>query len=241
MVLVANVFSDVADSHFISGVEVTHWNGVAIGRFIEGLSWQMDGANPFARIAMAIRSMTVRPLAYMLPPEEDWVTITYISDGVYRNLAVPWRVYVPSQGSLVHATTSTEGGAVASLQGVDDNLRRTNGVFGDLLAPNRGGPAPIDNPLPNNLQFREVQTASGAFGYIRIFSFDTPDSRVLFAASRVFFSDFLRPASFSMCAETREGRFRQERVSLSCSPKNRSKQPQSLSETPIQFADSFSR
>ena len=56
--------------------EVTHWNGVRLGRVLEQLGDQTCGANDAARAARALALLTCRPLITLPPPEEDWVVIT---------------------------------------------------------------------------------------------------------------------------------------------------------------------
>jgi hypothetical protein len=48
---------------------------------------------PPARIARGIESLTIRSLRLHLPPDEEWVTVTYVGlDGVRRELREPWLV-----------------------------------------------------------------------------------------------------------------------------------------------------
>jgi hypothetical protein len=60
--VVSKVMADCGDASFVPGVEITHWNGDQIARHVENLSWTTEGANPFARIALALRALTVRPM-----------------------------------------------------------------------------------------------------------------------------------------------------------------------------------
>lgn len=194
-VIVSKLMADVGDPAFKMGTEITHWNAVPIGRYIENLSWTSDGANPFARIALAMRSLTVRPLGYVQAPEEDWVSLTFLTAGnAYRTVSIPWRVYLPTPQSAAGAASTEPSIGLASVQqGVDRNTLIVNGTWKDLFsgsAPQTsvaGGPsvqaaaapaasAPAVNAL-QNVQARAVKTSSGEWAYIRIYSFDAPDSR----------------------------------------------------------------
>lgn len=184
--IVTKLMTELDDSNFSVGVDITHWNGIPIARYVEQLSWEMEGANPFARIAMTFRSLTIRPLAYMLPPDEDWVSLTYAANNSYHQITVPWRVYfqTPSDTSLQPASAQT--GRVDLALGVD---RPTSLLNRNWLKFYAGGAEQWDpdvylqadpllnvpNPLPDNLIFRTVENLYGRYGYIRIFSFETAD------------------------------------------------------------------
>jgi Peptidase family S41 len=179
--VVSKILSSVDDPRFQPGVEITHWNGIPIARYIEQLGWQLEGANPYARITLALRSITLRPLAYMLPPDEDWVTVTYVADGGFRSVTVPWRAYVPAPGSGANMAASAALGAARVVQGVDQSTLIVNGGWRDLYSGTSakavsGDNGAIANPLADNLTYRIVPTRAGTFGYIRLFSFQTNDT-----------------------------------------------------------------
>jgi hypothetical protein len=184
--ILSKLAGDVGDPAFEPGVEVTHWSGIPIGLYVQSLSWQTPGAHPFARIAIALRSLTVRPLAYMQPPDEDWVTLTYVSKGAFKSIMLPWKIYVPGPGSSAAVASEEMTGAAATTQGVDDNTLLINGTWHDIYAADDPSQfeAPFrqsdplvkePNPLKDQLLFRSVTTSHGRFGYVRIFSFDAPD------------------------------------------------------------------
>ncbi|MCC6590891.1 MAG: hypothetical protein IT168_29645 [Bryobacterales bacterium] len=192
--IVSKLTADVGDPQFVAGVKITHWNGTPIQRFIEDFSWTNEGANPFARIAVALRSVTVRPLGYMAAPGEDWVAVTYVAGQGYRTVVIPWRVYIPPQGSATAAANVTASEGAAVVQGVDRSTLIVNSTWRDLYsdAKLRQG-AGIARPAFENVVSRIVKTAAGDYGYIRIFSFDAPDT----AAFINFLADILKqmPAS----------------------------------------------
>jgi hypothetical protein len=197
--LVTKVAGDVGDPHFVPGVELTHWNGSPVGLYVQNLSWNTDGAHPYARIALALRSLTVRPLAFDLPPDEDWASLTYVADGVYKTVVIPWRLFVPPPGSRAHEAAEQPRMEEAVVLGVDESTLIVNGVWHDLLA----GYSPAKTPHPygdatgqvtvppvmmGRLSAQTVDTRSGTFGYVRLFSFDFPDSTAFLRA----FADILR-------------------------------------------------
>jgi hypothetical protein len=192
--IVSKLTADVGDPAFTVGVEVTHWNGIPVGRYIERLGWDTNGANAFARIALALRSLTARPLAYMLPPDEDWVVLSYrAADGRMRSLGVPWRVYFPPAGGdktvgqgLARVAGAAPHSPAAAMLGLDAATSLVNASWRDLYA---AGPRPVSaevlferdplagapNPLPDNIAFRLVRHGARNFGLVRIFSFASPD------------------------------------------------------------------
>ncbi|HEX8114338.1 MAG TPA: hypothetical protein VF516_41695 [Kofleriaceae bacterium] len=111
--IVSKLLCDVGETDFAPGVELTHWNGMSVRRHVEDFSWQTDGANPFARIALALRTLTVRPLGYMVPPAEDWVTLTYFTEKGIKSIALPWRVYFADGSSGAGTAARTLIGASA--------------------------------------------------------------------------------------------------------------------------------
>lgn len=181
--IVSKSMTDLGDPNFVNGVEVTHWNGTPIRRYVESLSWKSPGANPFARIAVTLRSLTARPLGYMLPPDEDWVQISYRAlDGSLRTAMSPWFVYLPQAGSAAGAANSQAQAGVAALQGLDRNTLVVNGSWYDLYtakgAAVAAAPSPgtgAADPFANIARWQALHTPQGDFGYLRLFSFDTQD------------------------------------------------------------------
>jgi hypothetical protein len=188
---VSKVMIDVGEPTFVPGVRITHWNGTPIRKYIEVLSWDSEGANPFSRIATTLRSLTVRPLGYMAQPDEDWVNLTYeTEDGQYRGVVIPWRVYIPTSNSAAADANVTASGGAVMYQGLDRNTLIVNNTWYDLYARQTSGTEAGARAaaLTDNVFYRVVQTSAGEFGYIRIFSFDVPDP----AAFVNGFADLLR-------------------------------------------------
>jgi hypothetical protein len=189
VLMVTKLLSDVGDPEFIPGVEVTHWNGVPVATYVERLAEQNEGGNAYARIAIALRSLTMRPLAYMLLPDEDWVTLSYVSARGYRSITVPWRVYFPAPGAGVQRGIRETSQGDITAKGIDRASYLVNGAWQDLFTSAEAyrvepssdvflDPDPlasVPNPLSDMLGFRLVRYQARVYGYLRIFSFDTPD------------------------------------------------------------------
>ena len=64
------------------GVEITHWNGMPIERAVAVNADRFAGSNMAARLARGVDSLTIRSLRMHLPPDEEWVTVSYLdADG----------------------------------------------------------------------------------------------------------------------------------------------------------------
>lgn len=168
------------------GLEITHWNGTPIGTYIETLSWATEGANPGARVALALRSLTVRPLGYFVAPDEDWVNLTIWDGSTSKNISLPWRVYGSWQFQQRNAPPPDVQGGHTIFLGLDQATASVNFGLKELFAATArakstrvfklGSDAKEFNPLPENLSFDIVEYGRESFGYIRIFSFEAPNS-----------------------------------------------------------------
>ncbi len=65
------------DPQLKAGVEVTHWNGTPIHLAVEANAAREAGSNKPAQLAQGLQNMTLRSINMSLPPDEDWVDITY--------------------------------------------------------------------------------------------------------------------------------------------------------------------
>ncbi len=68
------------DRNLPLGVVVTHWNGSPIELAVAKHADREAGSNPDARRARGIEALSLRWFGMSLPPDEDWVTLTY-TDG----------------------------------------------------------------------------------------------------------------------------------------------------------------
>jgi hypothetical protein len=201
------------DATFRHGALVTHWSGMPIHRAVELNADREAGSNLDARHARGLAAMTIRPLAMSLPPDEEWVVVTYQSsrpgraDGRVREKRFEWQVFeqaLPGGGNDPLAAT----GELALVLGLDAKAELERQARKLLFAPEAveiarqveqhidltqgGAPAaagPVDfttiSKLPDVFTFRPVRTPSGDFGYIRIHTFYVRDDAL-------FLEEFVR-------------------------------------------------
>lgn len=171
--------SDKADKvvpSFEEGVNITHWNGIPMEAATALNGQRNAGSNEHARRARGLEGMTIRPLKTTLPPEEDWVDITYEKDNQTHNLRFEWyaATYPKTPGS---ALDSGENKAL----GVDVKTEITrrmkkNLFFTDNNKLNKNDDLPL-GPLnrikdwEDYFAYTETNTVT-KYGYVRIYSFD---------------------------------------------------------------------
>lgn len=195
--VVTQTFGSFDKPSFGPGVHVTHWNGIPIERAVYRIAQREAGSNSAARHARGLQRLTLRPLGMSLPPDEEWVDVTYQHDGGTDEVRVPWRVHKPDPAPVgidVNDASSVEARSL----GVDDLTEATNrakrlffvkgglelerrhqsakskslsGAVGDL-----GNQANETSIFPDVLQFRTVQTSVADFGYLRIRSFNVSNA-----------------------------------------------------------------
>jgi hypothetical protein len=196
------------DPTFKPGVLVTHWNGVPIHRAVEINADREAGSNLDARHARGLASMTIRPLALSLPPDEDWVVVTYRASGASREKKFTWQVFERAPGGEHDPLAAT--GDLAFVLGLDAKAELERQARKLLFAPEAveiarrvqqqtesvpgGGAesaAPVDftavSKLPDAFSFRTVKTPSGQFAYVRIHTFHYSDDTA-------FVEEFIRIA-----------------------------------------------
>ncbi len=179
----------LAAPQFDAGAEVTHWNGAPIDRAVAANANRFAGSNVPARLARGVESLTIRSLRMHLPPDEEWVTVTYIGmDAVTRELRVPWLVAenLPPMADLAEvSTTATSLGLDLD---ADDTSRAKRMLFapdatarlGSQRAPTLSTSpaeegAEVTSTMPGVFRARSVVTASGTYGHVRIFTFSVND------------------------------------------------------------------
>ena len=86
--LVSAVSPVNTDPKLVPGVEITHWNGMPIDLAVARNASREAGSNEEARRARGLEALTIRWLGMSLPPDEDWVVLTY-SDG--QESRIPWQ------------------------------------------------------------------------------------------------------------------------------------------------------
>jgi hypothetical protein len=182
---------------FQPGVEVTAWNGIPIDRAVQINAEREAGSNEDARHVRGLDNMTVRPMMMSLPPDEEWVIVGYSDGTTEREIRLDWKVFAPDPAPS-GAVTSDAKDPLARVGGIDLLTEARNRARKLLFAPEAmeqerklarlsgrkkprpdmlGSEAAAASILPDVFSgFGSVNTASGAFGYIRIRSFNAnPD------------------------------------------------------------------
>lgn len=209
--LVSKVVADAGPDRFVPGVEITHWNGMTIDQAIARNGERQAGSNPDARHARGLNSLTLRPLARSLPPDEEWVTIRYIplsaSDGdapTSAEYTQRWLVFEPGQaGRFSPADLVAEATAVGVDEHTDDIQHVRKVLFepqiavaeatskGQVVArPLAVADDVLATRLPGVFRARIVQPSGASptappYGYLRIFTFNV-------AEASVFIEEFIR-------------------------------------------------
>ncbi len=205
--VVSALVSDfVAPPNFGIGTEVTHWNGIPLVRAVELNAEREAGSNLDAQLARGLESLTVRPMGYTAPPDEEWVEIGYIANGQPASHRFVWQVFLPPP-PLTGAVLGEAPFALASVIGVDartEAIRRAQKtlfhheaiesarVVGHAtgaarqLAARRGiqGASLVEHLagptdvslMPDVFYFRTVPGLQGPLGYIRITTFMVEDA-----------------------------------------------------------------
>ena len=183
---VANGF-DFPDT-FETEVEVLYWNGTPISQAIELNADRDAGGNKAARLARGIDSLTIRPLIRLRRPTEEWVTIGYRAlDGTTHELRQPWLV---AEAGEPLGFDPDRAQLEASALGFDVRTDAVNHMkkylfafeyYRSELQQAKAMEVPVpraDDPTFTTMPtvFRVKLVADGAFGYIRIFTFNASDA-----------------------------------------------------------------
>ncbi|HEV7279522.1 MAG TPA: S41 family peptidase [Pirellulaceae bacterium] len=161
--------SDIDDATGIAlvrGLEVTHWNGVPIRKELERFSKQLPAGNPSAAIAQAQRYLTRRPLGFLQPPLEDWVSVTVADTQGERTLRFDWVVKdepgTVLLGRQLHAPVQ------------DIRFLLNSAIDPVLLAAVES--APESGGLRGDIKLETIEHNNTLFGYIAIPSFAVEDA-----------------------------------------------------------------
>jgi Peptidase family S41 len=191
--LVSWVSPKNTDPKLIAGVEIGHWNGSPIDIAVARNAAREAGSNLEARRARGLEALTLRWLGASLPPDEDWVQLTY-PDGTESR--VHWHVVERNDLVELLATTAEAGsqGAALGLDIKTELLRRVRKALFDAPALKaesemqkyREGridvaPAALEvaSLMPDVYpRFGRVNTPSGSFGYIRLATFAPPSGLI---------------------------------------------------------------
>lgn len=187
--LVTRTVVGFAADSFGAGAEVTHWNGTPIARAAEINGALFAGSNRAANLARGLESLTLRPLVMQLPPDEDWVTVTYVGlDGDEHEARVEWQVVtnLPPMTDL-DAVTGTAANMGLDLDS-DERSRAKKMLYvpdivdledgqssAQLTEPAAVGGSDLPTTLPGVFRARSVTTSHGTYGHLRIFTFSVQD------------------------------------------------------------------
>ena len=153
--IVTRVIAGAGPKDFVRGVEVTHWNGMSMEHAVARNGERQAGSNPDARHARGLNSLTMRPLAGSLPPDEEWVTLRYVPAGRagHERPAGPGRVHAAV--ARVPAGPGKPSRPVGAVGGGDGrrarrpHRRHSAGPQAPVRAPGRRSRAPVAEPVRN--------------------------------------------------------------------------------------------
>ncbi len=192
--LATKFFGDIPDRNFTDGVEITHWSGVPIDRAVEIVADREAGSNEAARHVRGLDRMTLRPMMMSLPPDEEWVMVGYIdANGQERETRFDWVVFGPEpEGAAGGADAAWDDDAIAEsmFAGVDVLAEATNQAKKLLFAKGWADAATDEADgersfFPSVFKFKSVDTPSGEFGYVRIFTFSLDTRRFILELRRI--------------------------------------------------------
>ena len=177
------------------GVVVTHWNGSPIDLAVARNGNREAGSNADARRAQGIEALTLRWLGMSLPPDEDWVSLTYTDGTKTYDARFDWEVIDGADTPALLAGLSGAAGVKLHM-GLDlkrvllDRARKIafdpQAVAVEQEAAANVAAAGVATPTPPRAEtsnfpdvfprFGAVTVASvGTFGYVRLKTF-APES-----------------------------------------------------------------
>ena len=191
--LVSKVADSLPHPTFRAGVEVLYWNGSTIGRVVAANSAREAGSNPDARLARGLAALTVRPLLRSMPPDEEWVTITYRDhDGTRHEIRRRWLVR-DVRAAMPEVDESDAAAIVrATAIGVDletDLVNETRKALYASVGTTAAGRAArlgsakarpwfdaVDSRQPWVFRAARLRLRRSEFAYVRIFTFNVADA-----------------------------------------------------------------
>ena len=172
------------------GMVVTHWNGSPIEFAVARNGDREAGSNADARRAQGVEALTLRWLGMSLPPDEDWVTLTYTNGTTTFDSQFDWQVIDTSDQKTLLAGLAQAAGTAPKI-GLDlkrlllDRARKlifdpqavqvereATAHVAEAVAATPAPPRENTSLFPDIFpRFGEVNTPSGSYGYIRVKSF----------------------------------------------------------------------
>jgi C-terminal processing protease CtpA/Prc len=187
--LVSKTFAGFKHPTFQPGVMVTHWNGIPIERAVELNAARNAGNNAAARHARGLERLTVRPMMVFSPPDEEWVNIRYTHDLQLHETRLDWMIFEPDSapGGIDPNAVSKPSSRRLGIDVVSETARRAKKTLFNpsaMDAERRSKPRRTSHrttmsttatTMPDVLSARVVETPSGTFGYIRVWTFNVAD------------------------------------------------------------------
>src|SRR5262249_34847641 len=97
------------------GVTVTHWNGSPIELAVARTRGRRAGRRAHARRAQGVEALTLRWLGMSLPPDEDWVNLTYTDGTKTFDERFDWEVIDRGDQPALLAGLSAASGLAAAI------------------------------------------------------------------------------------------------------------------------------
>jgi hypothetical protein len=193
-------------------VVVTHWNGSPIELAVARNAAREAGSNPEARRAQGVEALTLRWLGMSLPPDEDWVTLTYTDGKKTYESKFQWEVIdAKDRRELLAGLGSGSAGSMAGaalgidlkttlLQRVrrllfDPRAMRLQEEMAAFRSADEAAKAEAEAEAPPHEdaslfpdvfpRFGKVDTPFGPFGYVRLSTF-APESEDVEGTVREF-------------------------------------------------------
>ena len=182
---------------FGRGAEVTHWNGVPIDRAVAANAEREAGSNAAARHAQGLASMTIRWLGQSLPPDEDWVNVSFIparsraTKGT-KVARFTWQVFIQQSGAehavarasakSMHLGMDARGEVERQVRQVIFGRARRNTPASSAVVRAGDLVSLMPEVFPSS---RNVRTSHGRFAYVRIATFNV-------ASDDEFLDEFVR-------------------------------------------------
>ncbi len=189
--MVSHVAEGFRHSTFRRGVELLHWNGVPMKRAIENNGEMQAGSNAEAQFARGLDALTIRDLKFSLPPHEEWVVISYLTNNGPEEIKLEWLVVPVTAGTSRRRRRRSGSGARTKLA-IDRHKAGINQMRKSLYAPDvvaaekkvasykkkhkklgriKCKRYALETSLPDVFLARRVWNRK--LGYIRIFSFES--------------------------------------------------------------------
>ena len=187
---------DLFRDPLVDRVELRHWNGVPIRRWIEREADRNAGANAPASRERALDTLTARWLGTVPVPDEEWIDVSIAAvatDGPERlsTIRTEWRVG-RLESPLVDAGCPPPHQALRIALDTDGEQRRALRERTRWITPAAASPAtdaapagPQGESAPHFRWWIADATAGSEVGYVRIFTFATDDPAA-------FMQEFLR-------------------------------------------------